>query len=214
MRRILFSSVQEYSERMAGNGYVSDEGLVRAAQGGDVESFEALVTRYERALYRFSYRFARDQSTAEDIVQDSFIKAWSRLRQCKNGDSFRAWLFSICRNTALDALKRKKDIPFSAFEAKDGGNSIFDSFADARQNAAELLERAYNSATAEGLLSQLPLFYREVLLLRYGEGLTFKEIGRALGRPLDTVKSQHQRALSVMRSRALHAPKKQRQSSL
>ena len=166
--------------------------------------FEELVLRYEKSLYRFAYRFLRDENFALDAVQETFVKAWQNMHTFKVGRTVRPWLFAICRNTALDFLKKKKDIPFSSFETEQETNILTDSLEDV---AIPVLEGLQAQELVEYLLSDISLVYRDVVLLHYTEGFTFDEIATMLHKPLDTVKSQHRRALLALRERARRAPK-------
>lgn len=184
-----------------------DEYFVEQTLSGDIAAFEELVRRYERQLFSFAFRFTRDTAAAQDVVQDAFVKAWQKLRSFKQGYSFRTWLYAICRNTALDALKKKKDITFSSFENEEGDNLLVDSLEDAESIPTVLLGRLDAKAAAEYMLAELSPAYRDVIVLRYLHQFTFEEISATLGKPLDTVKSQHRRALASMRALLARAPK-------
>ncbi len=184
-----------------------DELLIEQALLGDTVVFEELVRRYERQLFSFAFRFTRDASASQDVVQDTFVKAWQNLRSFKQGYAFRTWLFAICRNTALDFLKKKKDVAFSSFETAEGGNPLAESLEDDESVPSALLDRMDAKLAAEFLLANLPPIYRDVIVFRYLHQFTFEEISHTLGKPLDTVKSQHRRALAHMRAMLSRAPK-------
>jgi RNA polymerase sigma factor (sigma-70 family) len=96
-------------------------------------------------------------------------------------------------------LRKKKELAFSSFENAEGKNAFVESLQDAGPGPNELLARAENTKFVAAILAQLDVRYREVLTLRYEDGLTFKKIGEVLRRPLHTVKSQHRRVLISLR---------------
>lgn len=177
-----------------------DDGqLVSSYLEGDEKSLNILVDRYLKDVYNFAYRLTNNQQAAEDIAQESFIKAWKNIRRFIPGNSFRTWLFAITRNTSIDWLRQKKEIALSSFEDERGINPLIETLADGQPLPNELIARAEDVAYVRALLSELNPEYREVLELRYSSNPTFAEIGEILKRPLHTVKSQHRRALAALR---------------
>lgn len=184
---------------------ISDEKLVEDCLGGSASAFEELVRRHTASVYRFVLRLLGAREDAEDVVQDTFVKAWRKLSRFDSAELFRPWLFAIARNGAIDHLRKKKGIPFSAFESDNGDNLLVESLADGGPLPHEIFARAETKAHLDTAIASLPAIYIEVLALRYESDLTFDDIGKALGRSLDTVKSQHRRALLLLRER-LGAP--------
>lgn len=177
----------------------TDEELISDYLDGDEGAIGVLVDRYLADVFNFAFKLTGDRQLAEDITQESFIKAWKNIRGFKRGSSFRTWLFAITRNTAIDCLRKKKDLVFSAFENVDGTNSFTENLVDKELHPDELLARAEDVSFVEALLNEINPHYREVLTLRYSSDLTFEEIGELLKKPLHTVKSQHRRALIALR---------------
>lgn len=178
----------------------ADEQLISDYLEGNEKALSVLVDRYLSDAYAFAVKLTGDAQVAEDITQESFTKAWKNMRKFVPGNSFRGWLFSIVRNTAIDFLRKKKTVPFSAFETtSDGENVLVATLADAGPLPDELLARAEDARFLETLLEQINPEYREVLTLRHTSNMTFDEIGKLLKRPLHTVKSQHRRGLVALR---------------
>lgn len=175
----------------------ADEQLISDYLEGDEHALSVLVDRYLNDLCHFAFSLTRDRQSAEDVAQESFVKAWKNMRRFVPGNSFRGWLFSIARNTAIDLLRKKQDIAFSAFETEEG-NVILDTLKDTGPLPDELLARAEDTCYLEGLLEQINPLYREVLTLRHTSNMTFEEIGQIVGRPLHTVKSQYRRAIAAL----------------
>jgi RNA polymerase sigma-70 factor (ECF subfamily) len=177
-----------------------DAKLVAAFMKGDGESFAALVDRHMPMVYKFTYRYVGDTDAANDIVQDVFIKVWKNIKKFDTGKNFKTWLLTIAKNTALDALKKKKALLFSKIEE---GETDLDTFlapyVEGPDLPDELLQKTQTKADLERMLAQLNPSYRSVLLLRYVEHLKFREIADALQEPIDTIKSKHRRALIQLR---------------
>lgn len=176
-----------------------DEQLISGYLEGDDKALSVLVDRYLTDVYSFALNLTNDTQAAEDIAQESFIKAWKNIRRFLPGNSFQAWLFSITRNTAIDWLRKRKEVTFSSFETAEGENALTATLSDEGPLADELLARTEDARYLDGLLEQINPDYREVLALRYSSNLTFEEIGEILRRPLHTIKSQHRRALVALR---------------
>lgn len=177
----------------------TDSELIASYLDGNAHALDVLVGRYLSDVYAFAKRLTKDADAAEDIAQEAFVKAWNKIRSFRPNANFRTWLFTITRNTALDYLRKKKELAFSAFDTADGGNALSETLADAAPLPDELLALAEDAAYAQSLLSELNPMYREVLTMRHTGNLTFKEIGAFLGRPLHTVKSQYRRAVLALK---------------
>jgi len=186
---------------------LKDEELVFHYMEGEDSAFVELVDRYLKPVYNFSYRLCGDKKDAEEISQESFVKLWKNIAKFKQGQKFKTWFYTIVRNTTIDWMRKKKHVLFSQFDNEDGGNFIEDTLVDTEKTAHELFEIGENKKIVEKFLGEITLQYREVLLLRYHEGLDFEEIGKMLKKSVNTVKSQHRRALIILRKKLENAPK-------
>jgi len=182
----------------------TDEQLITNYLKGNEESLEILIKRYLRPIYSFAFRFVGDSQTAEDITQEVFVKVWRNLKKpalslSKGFDpkkgSFKTWIFHIAKNTSFDFLKKKKTIPFSEFENEEGGNKLTETLIDPAPLPDGLFERVHVGEILHTAMSRLAPKYRMVLFLRYNDHFTFREITEVLGEPLNTIKSQHRRAI-------------------
>jgi len=179
--------------------YKTDSELIADYLSGNEPSFEILMNRHMKAVYNFVYRLVPKNVDVDDIVSETFFKVWKNLKKFRSGENFNTWLFTIARNTAYDKLRKHNDLIFSDFNNSDGENFIEDTLADTEPLAPEILERAENEKTVQSLLERISPIYREVLILHYVNEFTFDDIGKILGKPIDTVKSQHRRALILLR---------------
>ena len=198
-------SVDEVRAAYAGD---DDAKLIAAFIKGNGESFAALVDRHMPMVYKFTYRYVGDADTANDVVQDVFIKVWKNIKKFDPEKSFKTWLLTIAKNTALDAIKKKKAVLFSKIEE---GETDIDAFLAPYVESADLpdalLQKKQTKADLDRMLQELSPAYRSVLLLRYTEHLKFREIADALQESIDTIKSKHRRALIQLRKMLAEAPK-------
>lgn len=178
---------------------MDDEALaVRAAQG-DERAFAELVERHLSGVYSFCVRYVGDPHEAEDLAQETFFKAWRGLAKYNSKAArFKTWLMRIARNSAVDFLRKKKAVPFSSFDTGDG-NALVESLADDAALAEETLAQAHDERELAAALRELAPAYREVLILYYGDDLTFEEVAAALNTSVNTVKSRHRRAILLLR---------------
>ena len=159
-----------------------------------------LVRRHLKSVYNFVWRMVGDEEAAEDITQETFIKVWKNLEKFQPNANFKTWLLAIARNTSIDWLRRRKELVFSAWADENGEENFFENnLVDDAPLAGEIFDRIKDAQTLEKLLSKILPLDRTILSLHYGEELTFDEIGEILGRPLNTVKGRHRRALVVLR---------------
>jgi len=172
-----------------------DEQLIDNYLKGDEKSLEILIKRYLKLIYSFAFRFVTSSQEAEDIAQEVFIKMWCNLKKFDKNKKFKSWIFSIAKNTCLDAIKKKKTIPFSEFEDERGKNIFIETITDRSLLPDELYERADMMNELNLAIAKLSSGYRLVEQLHCIEELTFKEISQILNKPLNTLKSQHRRAL-------------------
>ena len=177
----------------------SDLEIIAEHLASDENAFAELVRRYFESVYAFAYRITRSQDTAEDVTQETFVKAWKNITRYKKEHNFKTWLFTIARNTAFDLARKRKLTALSEFEDDRGENILLSTTAD---SAPTPLDESILNEEAEQvrhMLGKLSPAHQEILHLRYGEELSFEEISLVTGKPLSTVKSQCRRALIELR---------------
>ncbi len=163
---------------------------------GDLDSLSELIPLYQNRLYRYLVRLVFDAATAEDLFQETWLRASDNIRRYDPNRSFDHWLFSIAHNLAIDHLRRRK--PEALIE------DFVPAVNQAAAPAAEALDRLLDTERAAALsnaIGELPAAYREVLTLRFEEGMKLDQIARVTGAPLPTVKSRLSRALGNLRKR-------------
>ncbi|HEY1041201.1 MAG TPA: RNA polymerase sigma factor [Candidatus Paceibacterota bacterium] len=176
---------------------LSDTALVEKILLKDSQALNILIERYTVPLYNFIYRISNDAALAEDATQETFIKMWQRFTQYNSAQSFRAWLFTIARNTATDHLRKKKSFTFSQLSSND--QDFESSLPSDHTSVVDILDQQFDSVFLENHLNNLPINYKSVLILHYQQELTFQEISDVLETPMNTVKSWHHRALSKLK---------------
>ena len=182
------------------------EALVREASEGSLEAFNQLILRYQNIAYHHAYALLGDASMADDITQDSFIKAFQNMPRFRGG-SFRAWLLRIVTNTAYDHFRRSKSrLTQTLFPEDDDGEEIESPawLADPFASPEAIVERNEVSNRLYQLVEELPDKYRSVLILADLYELDYCEIAEILNVPLGTVKSRLARARQRMRGKILN----------
>ncbi len=175
-----------------------DHALLQEFLEGNEEALHLLIKRYVTSVYNFVYRLSGNASDTEDITQETFIKVWRHARKFDPSQNFKTWLFTIAHRSTIDLLRKKKRFVFSDFDHDAGGAPFSDSIIDTEPLPDELFARAEEKEMITHLVAQLSPTHQEVLLLHYTEELTFDQIGNILGKSLNTVKSQHRRALAQL----------------
>src|SRR6478735_1708980 len=183
---------------------VSDElKLVQAAKGGDVSSFEELVRRYDRNVFRIALHITQNREDAEDVVQDAFLKAYQNLANFQEQSKFYTWLVRIAVNEALMRLRRRRPERMVSLDEdiKTEEDSMPREIADWSPNP----EQQYTQAELKDILTRtiqgLPSSFRTVFVLRDVEGLSTEETAEALNLSIPAVKSRLLRARLQLRER-------------
>lgn len=176
-----------------------DIDLINDYLDGDQLSLKELIDRYTNPVYNFSSRFVKSDEV-KDITQEVFIKVWKNLKKFnKNKSQFKTWVFTITRNTIIDYLRKKKSLDFSDLE-NDEDVPIEDTIESTLPLPDEEYDKLIDKELLNECLSKLSLDERTVLSLYYDEDMNFREIGEALNKPINTIKSYHLRAIKKLRT--------------
>lgn len=163
--------------------------LVARARAGDSWAFERLFEQYHAPILNYLHRMVGDRAMAEDLTQDSFVKAYRALPDTKPDLAFKAWLYRIATNTAISQLRRRKVLRFLPFLPTQDFSS------------GENVERTVGHRhDVEQALKQLPEHYAAVLILRHYEGLSLAETAEVLGITENAAKLRLFRARKVFAS--------------
>src|SRR5580765_3760490 len=158
----------------------SDEELVSRSIGGDADSFNQLVLRWERPIYALAYRVIGREEDARDVCQETFLRAFRALGGFRGQAKFSSWLYRIALNLCRDWVRRQRRTPVVQVPED----------VVARHDLTRLVERA---------MAKLPEEQRTAIILKEYHGLTFQEIADLAGCPLSTVKTRLYQGLAVLR---------------
>ena len=187
---------------------LDDADLVQATLEGDAHSFEILVERYERRLFGLVRHYTRSAVEVEDIVQDTFLKAFSRLETFQSSSAFYTWLYRIAVNTILDFMKRQGRNPVQAVEDPEFVGRTATGASDATTERLSIrpdarLEREEIAEITRSVMSELPEIFRTVLVMRELDQMTYQDIADVLQISIGTVESRLFRARARFKQRLL-----------
>jgi len=173
--------------------------LVRAAQGGDEAAFAEIVRRFQRPVYRVVYALTRNASDADDLAQETFVRAYQAIGRFRAGEPLRPWLARIAVNLAYSLFRRRRRRPETSIEPLVEAGRQWAVDDDPADRAAESEQRERLAAAFAGLSHE----HQAVLTLRVVEDLSYDDIARTLGVPAGTVMSRLSRARTELRARLL-----------
>lgn len=176
----------------------TDEELVARSVGGDLDSFNQLVLRWERPIYALAYRVIGREEDARDVAQEAFLRAFRALGGFKGQAKFSSWLYRITLNLCRDWIRRERRTPIA--QAPEGVDLIeLAGETSPTESIEELVSRRQLSRAVEKAMALLPEEQRTAIILKEYHGLTFQEIADLLECPLSTVKTRLYQGLSVLR---------------
>ncbi|HTG92623.1 MAG TPA: sigma-70 family RNA polymerase sigma factor [Pyrinomonadaceae bacterium] len=176
----------------------NDSDLVATAINGQEGSFEELVRRYQRPISAYVYRMVGNYESALDLTQEIFIKVYASLRRYRSEFKFSTWIYKIAHNAAVDHLRRSSTREQSLIHGSEGDQ--FELPIESRRLSPEQeSERKERRIEIESVVRALPANYRELIILRHSQDLTYEEIVEVTGLPLGTVKNRLFRAREMMR---------------
>ena len=178
-----------------------DRQLVLRAQLGEKVAFDTLVTKYQRRLFRVAIRMVGDTAEAEDVVQETFIKAYRALSQFRGDSAFFTWLYRIAVNAARNSLESKGRRLPELHANKSDDDETFDAglYLNDIDTPESLLLSKQIAQTVNQAMDALPEDWRMALSLREIDGLSYEEIAELLGCSQGTVRSRLHRARKAMK---------------
>jgi RNA polymerase sigma-70 factor, ECF subfamily len=186
---------------------MTDEALMAAYRDGNVQAFSELMSRHERALWNFVRRFVSDGATAEDLLQEVFLRVVRSADEWQPTAKFSTWIYTIARNLCTDHARRmthRKAASLDGPVLSDGqgegsGPRRIDRVVGADRGGEAALQNREIAERIEGALAALPVEQREVFLMRELQDMPFADIAEAVGASVPTVKSRMRYALERLR---------------
>jgi RNA polymerase sigma-70 factor, ECF subfamily len=187
----------------------TDQEVVVLARHGQEAAYRELVRRYERPVFSLVYRMVRDRELAEDLAQETFVKALNAIESYRPEFKFSSWIFKIANNAAIDHLRRRELDTLSLdgsphAETPEAVEATALQIGDRQETALEEVEARELGGEIEVAISRLRPEYRSCILLRHVEGRPYEEIAEILGLPLGTVKTYIHRARNELRLSLAH----------
>jgi RNA polymerase sigma-70 factor (ECF subfamily) len=176
----------------------TDEELVARSIGGDSESFNQLVLRWERPIYALAYRTIGREEDARDVCQETFLRAFRALPGFRGQAKFSSWLYRIALNLCRDWIRRERRAPIVQ-PPEDVDVMELAAASEPSESIEDLVARKDLTRAVERAMALLPDEQRTAIVLKEYHGLTFQEIAELLGCPLSTVKTRLYQGLTVLR---------------
>jgi RNA polymerase sigma-70 factor, ECF subfamily len=181
----------------------SDSLLIDRIVRGDYDAFERVVEKYEGKIFRHLRKMVNDDSSAEDLLQDTFLNAFKGLKSFSGEASLSTWLFKIATNNALMVLRKRKleEVPLNEESYVDPDYPFMSASPEFANSPLELLLSMEGRSRIEDAISKLPAIHRSVILLKDVEGFSIRETAAILNVSTQALKSRLHRARTAIRER-------------
>jgi RNA polymerase sigma-70 factor (ECF subfamily) len=174
-------------------GELTDMDILAQVSAGNVDAYGKIVGRHNGRLYNFVYRFVGDRETAEDVVQETFLRAFRKRTEYRAIANFSTWLFTIAGNLAKSELRRRKRWRMFSIERDEETDTGMD-IPDESARPDKVAESSLADGQIQQAIASLPDNYKQVILLRDVQGMSYQEISDIVDCPVGTVKSRVNRA--------------------
>jgi RNA polymerase sigma-70 factor (ECF subfamily) len=158
----------------------SDLVAIARVRAGDGEGFRTLVDRHSRSVFRLAYRMTGNEADAEDVVQETFLRAYRQLASYEERSSFSTWLYRIAANYALDLIRSKRRTVEQQSPQDEEGRDMFDQIAGAAPSPDRLLFSVEVKRRFQAAMSELTDQERAAFEMRHFEGMSIEQIGSVL----------------------------------
>ncbi len=187
----------------------TDLEIVARARAGEEAAYRELIRRYERPIFSLLFRMVRDRELAEDLAQETFVKALNAIESYRPEFKFSSWIFKIANNAAIDHLRRRELDTLSLdgsphAETPEAIEATALQIGDRQETPLDAVESKELGGAIEAAIARLRPEYRSCILLRHVEGRAYEEIADILSLPLGTVKTYIHRARNELRVALAH----------
>jgi len=176
-----------------------EQKLIKAVLAGDSKSFERLMKVYSRKIYSFVYRMVRDEEVASELVQDFFVKIYTVLHKYNFTYKFSTWAYRICYNLVIDYVRKNQVHIDSLDDDHITHKTLLESNHFVDDKGFETLEKSEMRELIWSSVDKIPLKFRELILLRYLDGLKYEEIADITDLPVGTIKNRIFKAKELLR---------------
>jgi RNA polymerase sigma-70 factor (ECF subfamily) len=188
---------------------LSDQEVVSHARQGREPAYRELIRRYERPVFSLVFRMVRDRELAEDLTQETFVKALNAVESYRPEYKFSSWIFKIANNAAIDHLRRRELDTLSLdgsphAETPEAMQATALQIGARQESPLDAVEARELGGAIEAAIGRLRPEYRSCILLRHVEGRAYEEIAEILDLPLGTVKTYIHRARNELRLALAH----------
>ena len=177
--------------------------LVKKSQSGDVESFELLISSYDKRAYNIAYRVMGNEEDAKDMAQEALLKVFKSLKNFKGQSAFSTWLYKVVTNVCLDELRRRKNEKYVSMDSTihTENGELHRSLCSDKKTPESVYERVEQRELIKNAIGELNEDYRSAIVLRDIQGFSYEEISNILDCSLGTVKSRINRGRIMLRDK-------------
>lgn len=183
---------------------LTDEEIIEKIKAGAIEYFEVIVLRYQKKLVNYIYRMINDFDSSMELSQEVFIKVFNSLDKYNPSYKFTTWIHRISSNATIDWMRKKKIDAYSL----DGNDSsdippLSQQIPSKDLNPLQLLEMNQLQGRIEGAIQELPFIYKQLIILRHINELSYEEIANTVDLPLGTVKNRIFRGREMLKAKLI-----------
>jgi RNA polymerase sigma-70 factor (ECF subfamily) len=186
----------------------TDEELIARFQNGEMEAFDSIVQRYKDPLINFVYHFLGDRIDAEDVVQETFLRVYRNKHLYRNIAKFSTWIYTIASNLAKTELRRRRRRRLLSLSQMGFDDKDYEPVDEFMQSPEGIVDSGIQEKIIRKEIDDLPVKFKEVVLLRDVQEFSYEEISQILGIPIGTVKSRVNRGRLRLQKRLRHLLKK------
>ncbi len=183
---------------------LTDEELIEMIKGGSIELFEVIVKRYQKKLVNYIYRMINDFESAMELCQEVFIKVYNSLDKYNPSFKFTTWIHRISSNATIDWMRKKKIDAYSIDSNEDDDSpSLSSQIPSTELSPLQTLEMDQLQGRIEAAIEELPYIYKQLIVLRHINELSYEEIAEAVDLPLGTVKNRIFRGREMLKAKLM-----------
>ena len=186
----------------------TDEELIARFQHGEMKAFDSIVQRYKDPLINFVYHFLGDRIDAEDVVQETFLRVYRNKHLYRNIAKFSTWIYTIASNLAKTELRRRRRRRLLSLSQMGFDDKDYEPADEFMQSPEGIVDSGMQEKIIRKEIDDLPVKFKEVVLLRDVQEFSYEEISQILGIPIGTVKSRVNRGRLRLQKRLRHLLKK------